>query len=141
MRERTVTYLRKHALKGPATDAVFSALADPTRRALLELLRRERLPAGRMAKAFPVSRPAISKHLRVLRRARLVRERRTGRQRVYQLNPGPLRTIDSWLAHYRAFWETSLTGLKDFVEEKGSNGISELNVRKSKRKTTCQEAF
>lgn len=121
MRERAVTYSRKHSPKRGAADAVFNALSDPTRRALLELLRRGRLPAGRMAKVFPVSRPAISKHLRVLRRARLVREQRTGRQRVYELNPGPLRRVDSWLAHYRIFWETSLTGLKDFVEEKHSN--------------------
>ena len=120
MRKRSVTYARKRSPRSGAADAVFSALSDPTRRALLELLRRGRLPAGRMAKAFPVSRPAISKHLRVLRRARLVREQRKGRRRVYQLNPGPLRSVDSWLTHYRAFWETSLTGLKDFVEEKNS---------------------
>jgi len=64
------------------TDRAFNALADPTRRAVLDLLRHGRLPAGQIANAFPVSRPAVSKHLRMLRRARLVRERREGRHRV-----------------------------------------------------------
>lgn len=135
MREQVVTYQRRLRTQSRATDAVFSALSDPTRRALLELLRRERLPAGRIARAFPVSRPAISKHLGVLRRARLVRERREGRQRVYQLNPGPLRGVDNWLSDYRAFWETSLTSLKNFVEEKHAKEIRGEVGRNAKRNT------
>jgi DNA-binding transcriptional ArsR family regulator len=107
MRNLTVTNL---------PGSVFSALADPTRRAVLDLLRRGSLPAGRIAEAFPVSRPAISKHLRLLRRARLVRERREGRHRLYQLNPEPLRAVDSWLDQYRIFWKTSLADLKTFLE-------------------------
>src|ERR1700756_2613911 len=82
-------------------EATFSALADPTRRAVLDLLRTGSQPAGRIAQAFPISRPAISKHLRLLRRAHLVDERREGRLRVYQLNPEPLRAVDSWLDQYR----------------------------------------
>lgn len=107
MRNHTATY---------SSEAVFAALADPTRRAVLDLLRLGSLPAGRIAKAFPVSRPAVSKHLRLLRRARLVEERRHGRLRVYRLNPNPLKAVDSWLGRYRAFWQMSLTSLKDFVE-------------------------
>jgi DNA-binding transcriptional ArsR family regulator len=107
MRERLVTY---------SPDSVFSALADPTRRAVLDLLRRGDLPAGQIAEGFPVSRPAISKHLRLLRRAHLVKETRMSRQRVYSLNVGPLKTVDAWLNHYRAFWEASLGSLKDVVE-------------------------
>jgi DNA-binding transcriptional ArsR family regulator len=107
MRHRSVTY---------STEAVFGALADPTRRAVLDLLRRGSLPAGRIAQAFPVSRPAVSKHLRLLRRARLVEERRHGRLRVYRLNPGPLRAVAAWLNHYRAFWQANLASLKTFVE-------------------------
>jgi DNA-binding transcriptional ArsR family regulator len=99
-----------------SSQAIFNALADPTRRAVLDMLRSGSLPAGRIAKAFPVSRPAISKHLRFLRRARLVRERRDGRLRVYELNAGPLRGVDSWISQYRAFWEASLLSLKTFVE-------------------------
>jgi DNA-binding transcriptional ArsR family regulator len=107
MRNRSATY---------STEAVFSALADPTRRAVLDLLQRGSLPAGRIARAFPVTRPAISKHLRLLRRARLVHERRQGRYRFYRLNPAPLQAVDSWLEQYRAFWRSSLANLKSFVE-------------------------
>jgi DNA-binding transcriptional ArsR family regulator len=83
---------------------------------VLDLLRRGGQPAGTIAGAFPVSRPAISKHLRLLRRAHLVSEHREGRHRVYQLNPEPLRAVDSWLDQYRNFWKLSLTNLKTFVE-------------------------
>jgi DNA-binding transcriptional ArsR family regulator len=83
---------------------------------VLDLLRRGSQPAGEIAGAFSVSRPAISKHLRLLRRAHLVHEHREGRHRVYQLNPEPLRAIDSWLDQYRNFWKMSLTNLKTFVE-------------------------
>jgi len=107
MRNRSVTYSR---------EATFQALGDPTRRAVLDLLRRGSQPAGAIAGAFPVSRPAISKHLRLLRRAHLVHEHREGRHRVYQLNPAPLRTVDSWLEQYRKFWQMNLTSLKTFVE-------------------------
>ena len=107
MRNRAVTY---------STEAAFHALADPTRRAVLDLLRQGTQPAGQIARAFPVSRPAISKHLRLLRRAHLVQERREGRHRLYQLNPEPLKAVDSWLQQYRVFWQTSLANLKSFVE-------------------------
>jgi DNA-binding transcriptional ArsR family regulator len=112
MRHRSVTY----SPSSRAAEAAFQALADPTRRAVLDLLRHGSQPAGQIAGAFPVSRPAISKHLRLLRRAHLVREHREGRHRVYQLNPEPLRAVDSWLDHYRRFWELNLANLKNFVE-------------------------
>ena len=107
MRNRSVTY---------STEATFQVLADPTRRAVLDLLRSGTQAAGQIARAFPVSRPAISKHLRLLRRAHLVQERREGRHRLYQLNPEPLKAVDSWLEEYRVFWQSSLTNLKTFVE-------------------------
>jgi DNA-binding transcriptional ArsR family regulator len=107
MRNRSVTHSR---------EAAFSALADPTRRAVLDLLRKGSQPAGQIASAFPVSRPAISKHLRLLRKAHLVEERREGRHRVYQLNPEPLRAVDTWLEQYRVFWQANLASLKTFVE-------------------------
>lgn len=107
MRHRSVTY---------SSAAIFSALADPTRRAVLDLLRQGSQPAGQIARAFPISRPAISKHLRLLRRAHLVQERREGRHRLYQLNPGPLKAVDSWLNQYRSFWQANLASLKTFVE-------------------------
>jgi len=111
MRDRSVTYSRP---RNP--EVTFQALADPTRRAVLDLLRRGSQPAGQIASAFPVSRPAISKQLRLLRRAQLVREHREGRHRVYQLNPEPLRAVDNWIEKYRVFWTNSLNNLKAFVE-------------------------
>src|SRR6202162_949265 len=107
MRHRSVTY---------SSEATFQALADPTRRAVLDLLRRGSQPAGQIAGAFPVSRPAISKHLRLLRRAHLVHEHREGRNRIYELNPEPLRAVDSWIEQYRVFWTANLNNLKSFVE-------------------------
>jgi DNA-binding transcriptional ArsR family regulator len=112
MRHRSVTY----SPPAKMMEATFQALADPTRRAVLDLLRRGGQPAGEIAGAFPVSRPAISKHLKLLRRAHLVREHREGRHRVYHLNPEPLRAVDSWLEQYRRFWSANLAGLKTFVE-------------------------
>jgi DNA-binding transcriptional ArsR family regulator len=111
MRNRSVTYSPERT-----TETTFQALADPTRRAVLDLLRRGSQPAGEIAHVFPVSRPAISKHLRLLRRAHLVREHREGRHRVYDLNPEPLRAVDSWLDQYRSFWKLNLANLKTFVE-------------------------
>lgn len=122
MRNRSVTY---------STEATFHALADPTRRAVLDLLRNGEQPAGRIAQAFPVSRPAISKHLRQLRKARLVVEHRRGRHRMYQLNPKPLKAVDSWLQHYRRFWQINLAHLKTFVEEEYAR---ERGKNPSKRK-------
>lgn len=109
------------------SDAAFSALGDPTRRAVLDLLRAGMRPAGEIARSFTVSRPAISKHLAVLRRAHLVEERREGRHRLYQLNPDPLKAVDSWLEQYRGFWVANLNSLKEFVEaeyEKETRGTS-----------------
>ena len=123
MRNRRATYLAESA---------FSALADPTRRAVLDLLRQGSQPAGRIAQSFPVSRPAVSKHLRLLRRAHLVQEERQGRQRLYRLNPGPLRAVDSWLSHYRCFWQASLTSLKTFVEAEDAKRT--LSTRRKKKK-------
>jgi DNA-binding transcriptional ArsR family regulator len=120
MRHQSVTYpvrVPQRRIGGStAQDAAFSALADPTRRAVLDLLRGGTRPAGDIARAFTVSRPAISKHLSILRRAHLVEERREGRHRMYHLNPEPLKAVDSWLNHYRQFWTASLNNLKAFVE-------------------------
>jgi DNA-binding transcriptional ArsR family regulator len=126
MRNRTVTY----SPAAKMTEATFQALADPTRRAVLDLLRRGSQPAGHIALAFPVSRPAISKHLRLLRRAHLVDEHREGRHRVYHLNPEPLRAVDSWLEHYRSFWSANLASLKAFVEAEHNKELQ--SIRKPK---------
>jgi DNA-binding transcriptional ArsR family regulator len=87
----------------PSIRIVFRALAHPTRRAVLELLRPEPMRAGRIALAFPVSRAAISKHIQELRRAGLVQEIRQGRNHFYRLNAQPLAQIELWLESYRPF--------------------------------------
>jgi|SRR5690348_2891695 len=125
MRNRQFTY---------TAGAAFSALADPTRRAVLDLLLRGSLPAGQIAREFPVSRPAISKHLRLLRRARLVRAHRVGRQRFFELNPGPLKFVDMWLSRYRAFWQSELSSLKRFVELAHAKEISGRRAKNKDKK-------
>ena len=100
----------------PENVAVFAAIADPTRRAILYRLATGEVPAGQIAAAFPISRPAVSKHLRILRQAALVQEERRGRRRLYRLNPQPLREVDHWLEQYRVFWSKALASLKRHVE-------------------------
>lgn len=99
---------------------VFDAIADPIRRAILDALRRGPLSAGEIADLFPVSRPAVSRHVRVLRRAGLLTERRVAQSRIYALNPEPLRTVEQWLSHYRVFWAARLLDLKRYVESDAS---------------------
>jgi DNA-binding transcriptional ArsR family regulator len=104
------------------SDAVFAAIADGTRRAIVQRVARRRLTAGELARGFPISRPAVSKHVRVLVRAGLLRERREGRNRLYELDPAPLRLVDSWVAQYRDFWKTNLRSLKAYVESATKRG-------------------
>ena len=97
----------------------FLAVADPTRRAILDRLRVGEAPVTQLAAAFDMTRPAVSRHLRVLRDARLVRERRggdDGRQRIYQLTPAPLREVAQWAEEYSSFWREGLSRLKRHVE-------------------------
>jgi len=96
---------------------VFAAIADPTRRAILDAIRGRERSAGQIAALFPVSRPAISKHLRVLRGAGLVRERRVAQSRLYSLEPAPLREVERWLEHYKVFGAARLQDLKRVVEQ------------------------
>ncbi|CAN5299477.1 metalloregulator ArsR/SmtB family transcription factor [soil metagenome] len=91
-------------------DAI-AALGDPTRRRILELLVAGELGAGELADEFPVSRPAVSRHLRVLRDAGLVRVRIDGQRRVYAVDPRPLAEFDAWLEPYRRLWAQRLDAL------------------------------
>ena len=90
------------------------AISDPIRRRVLELVRDRELPAGDLAAEFDVSRPAVSRHLRVLREAGLVHERRAGRQRLYRADPQPLAELREWLDGY---WSGRLDALKRLAEE------------------------
>jgi DNA-binding transcriptional ArsR family regulator len=98
-------------------EAVFRAIADPTRREILSLLRGGRLSVGELAANFRTSRPAISKHLRLLRSVGLVVARREGTARICELNAMPLRAVSDWLHDYETLWNESLRTLKRYVEE------------------------
>jgi DNA-binding transcriptional ArsR family regulator len=87
------------------------ALADPTRRRIVELLAGGERSAGELAAEFETSRPGVSRHLRVLREHGLVRAREEGRRRVYELEPAPLAELDGWLEQYRRFWQNRLEAL------------------------------
>lgn len=98
-------------------DEVAAAIADPVRRRILELLRDGDLPAGRIAEEFAISRPAVSRHLRVLRESGLVRDELVGRQRLYSLDPAPLGELTGWLARLTrpSGWEHRLDALETEV--------------------------
>jgi DNA-binding transcriptional ArsR family regulator len=98
-------------------DAVFRAIADPSRRKILALLRDRQQTVGEIAGNFSTSRPAISKHLRLLRSAGLVVTNQRGTARICELNAKPLRAIKDWLQEYEAFWNENLRSLKNYVEE------------------------
>jgi DNA-binding transcriptional ArsR family regulator len=96
---------------------VFSALADPTRRQVLDLLSRRERAAGELGRAFPnLSQPGVSRHLRVLREAGLVRVRRDRRHRFYSLRSDRLAEVDAWIAKYRGFWATELDSLERYLD-------------------------
>jgi DNA-binding transcriptional ArsR family regulator len=101
-----------------AHEDVFRAIADPTRRAILDRLRAGPARAGALAADFRLSRPAVSKHIKVLRDARLVTHERAGRERVYRLDPLPLQRVAGWIEGYRAFWQSSFSNLKRYLEGK-----------------------
>ncbi len=96
---------------------VFRAIADPTRREILALLRSGRHTVGELAANFRTSRPAISKHLRLLRSAGLVVTHQHGAARICELNAKPLRAINDWLREYEELWSASLRDLKRYVEK------------------------
>ncbi len=105
----------------PAKGAdVFAAIADPTRRAILDRLRDGEQPVKQLAEPFDMSLPAISQHLQVLCEVGLVSQQRAGRQRLYRLNPEPLKQVSEWVAHYEQFWQQKLDALGEYLEKEDS---------------------
>jgi DNA-binding transcriptional ArsR family regulator len=98
---------------------VFEAIANPTRRLLLDRLRDGPRPVRSIAAGLAMSRPAVSQHLRVLREAHLVREEKIGRERHYRLDAAPLAAVDDWIATYERFWHHRLTALRRLLDEEG----------------------
>jgi DNA-binding transcriptional ArsR family regulator len=98
-------------------DAI-AALADPTRRRIVELLAEGERSAGEIAAEFDTSRPGVSRHLRVLREHGLVHAREQGQRRLYSLDPQPLAELDEWLARYRRFWANRLDALDTEIKRR-----------------------
>jgi DNA-binding transcriptional ArsR family regulator len=99
-------------------DRVFSALADPTRRAILRALTRHPATINEIARPFPVSLNAVSKHVMVLERAGLLHREIRGREHHCRIEPRPLREADTWMKYYRHFWEVRLDALVVYVDKK-----------------------
>jgi len=102
--------------KFDSLDNTFAALADPTRRRILEALSVENRRVTDLAAPFSMSLPAVSKHLRVLEKAGLLKRRRLGREHHIELKPEPMKKAHLWIEHYRKFWEGSLDSLADYLE-------------------------
>lgn len=97
---------------------VFTAIADPTRREIVYILAHSsEMPLHELTPHFKMGRTAVSKHLKMLREADLVKGRRTGRETKYRLNPEPLKEIKDWLAYYEQFWNDSAEKLKTLLGE------------------------
>ena len=100
-----------------ARSDVFAAVADESRRRILRMLREGERSVSELAEAFPVTRSAVSQHLRILRDAGLVSARKEGRARLYRLEPGPLREVVDWLAWFEGFWDEKLAALSTLMKE------------------------
>lgn len=116
---------------------VVNAIADPVRRDILVLLRSGPLPAGDIAARFDISRPAISRHLRVLRESGLVVDRAQGRQRVYRLDVGPLAEVDAWLGQFRESWPSRLDALETEVHRTRRERRTETRPAPSSQERTA----
>jgi len=112
--------------------ATFSALADPTRRAILTRLASGEISVTKLAEPFEMSMPAISKHLKVLERAGLIARGREAQWRPCRLEPAPLKEVSDWVEHYRRFWEESFDRLDQYLLEL-KNQESKTKVSKEKK--------
>jgi DNA-binding transcriptional ArsR family regulator len=102
-------------MRAATVDLVFRALADPTRRRVLDLLRDGMRSVSELQADFKISQPALSRHLKVLRDAKLVVFRRAGRLNVYQLNAEPMEAVNDWMHHYEDFWLQKFRNLDDVL--------------------------
>lgn len=116
-------------------DTVFAALADPTRRRILRGLMRGCAPVGEIASPFRVSAPAVSRHLRVLERAGLIRRNRRGRIHEIELAAAPMRAALDWLEAYRRHWEDSLDALARYLETPAKFSTSKPQTKPKTKKT------
>ena len=103
--------------KDDTLDATFSALSDPTRRAILARLANGKAQVTELAEPFGMSLPAVSKHLRVLEKAQLITRHVEGRVHRFTVNPAPLQSANSWIEHYQQFWQHQLDSLGDYLQQ------------------------
>jgi DNA-binding transcriptional ArsR family regulator len=113
--------------------SVFSALADPTRRAILARLIEGHASVNELAEPFDISLPAVSKHLKVLERAGLISRGREAQWRPCRLTATPLKDVADWIEHYRRFWTQSLDRLEDYLRDLQAKTSSETNITKEKK--------
>ena len=112
----TITVTQKQSEDNLLQIDVFHAIADPTRRALLNLVAEHERPVNMLAQAFSMSRSAISQHLRILKQAGLVVERKVGREHLYSLRAEPLHEVSDWVQHYEQFWRNRLELLAEHLD-------------------------
>lgn len=98
-------------------DNIFNALSDTSRRKILTMLIEKEMHVTEIAGHFKFSRPAVSKHLRILQESKLVIPRREGRERYYRVNAKPLKEVNKWLEYFDKFWDDKLHSLKNFIEK------------------------
>ena len=108
--------------RAATTSDVFNAVAEPRRREILELLRRGERPVGAIALGVDADQPAVSKHLRVLRKVGLVTMRQSGRQRLYRINGSAIKTLHDWTATFERHWRHHLDRVKRRAERKARPG-------------------
>ena len=99
------------------SSTVFQAISDPTRRRILDLLRKQEQPVNSLHEHFDMTQPALSQHLRVLREVGLVTRRRHGRQQIYCLNAVVLKEVHDWVGHYEQFWRGKLKALGEYLDK------------------------
>lgn len=114
-RNRFLTYIGGMKATSPREPDVFGAISHPARRRMLDLLVESDRSVNGIASEFPMSRPAVSQHLRILLEAGLVTEQRHGRERRYRLVPAGLGPVREWIAHYEQFWDDHLQRLQSLL--------------------------
>ncbi len=124
----------QQAMSPERLDATFSALADPTRRAILARLASGETSVSELAEPFAMSMPAISKHLKVLQRAGLIERSREAQWRPCRLAPAPLKDASVWLDRYRRFWEESFDRLEDYLRELQKKDLKKKEKKNGRRK-------
>jgi DNA-binding transcriptional ArsR family regulator len=125
-----------HPTPSDALSATFSALADPTRRAILARLASGEVSVTKLAEPFEMSMPAVSKHLKVLERAGLIARGREAQWRPCRLEAGPLKDVSDWLEHYRGFWEESFDRLDAYLAELKDQAMKEKKKHARKHRKT-----